>query len=89
MTVMQNLSMERADGTTFTPPMFSRKYRVTTVPESNDKGSWYGWKIVVGEQVEDVVLYNAAKSFRDAVISGEAKEAEPKTDGSAEQREEF
>ena len=77
MTVMQNLKMTRPDGTKFTPPMFSHVYHVSTVPESNDKGSWYGWKIVTGAQIEDVNLYSAAKSFRDAILSGEAKEVNP------------
>lgn len=77
MTVMQNLKMARGDGSTFTPPMFSHKYHVTTVPESNDQGSWYGWKIAIDAQIEDANLYNAAKSFRDAILSGEAKEQTP------------
>ena len=77
MTVMQNLKMARANGTQFTPPMFSHTYHVTTVPEKNDKGSWYGWKIAIGEQVTDANLYGAAKSFRDAILAGEAKEVAP------------
>lgn len=31
-----------------TPPMFSHEYHLTTVPESNEKGNWSGWKIVLG-----------------------------------------
>ena len=87
MTVMQNIKMQRADGSSFTPPMFSHQYHVTTVPESNDKGSWFGWKIVTDKQIEDAHLYNAAKSFRDAILSGEAKEATPP--GGDEAKEEF
>lgn len=91
MSVMQNIKMERADGTQFTPPMFSHTYSVTTVAESNDKGSWYGWKITKAAQVTDANLYNAAKSFRDAVLSGEAKEAAPQKDdnGTGDTKEEF
>lgn len=77
MSVMQNIKMKRTDGSSFTPPMFSHKYHVTSVAESNDQGSWFGWKITTGEQIEDVHLFNAAKSFRDAILSGEAKEATP------------
>ena len=89
MTVMQNIKMQRANGSTFTPPMFSHKYSVVTVPESNDKGSWFGWKITTGDQVENVNLYNAAKSFRDAILSGEAKEQAPVADSASADAEEF
>lgn len=77
MTVMQNRKMVRADGTPFTPPMFSHKYRASTVPESNDQGSWFGWKLTTGEQLSDVNLYAAAKQFRDAIVSGEVKTQQP------------
>ena len=86
MTVMQNLKMTRGDGSSFTPPMFSHQYHVTTVPESNDKGSWFGWKIAIGDKVEDAGLYSSAKSFRDAILSGEAKEQTP-VPGTAEAEE--
>lgn len=36
------LKLKRADGTAYTPPMFAAKWRVSTVPESNDRGSWMG-----------------------------------------------
>jgi hypothetical protein len=50
--------------------MFSSLFHITTVPESNDKGSWFGWKIVREGFVEDTELYQAAKVFRDIVVSG-------------------
>lgn len=28
-----------------TPPLYSHKYALTTAPESNDLGSWFGWQI--------------------------------------------
>ena len=87
MTVMQNLKMKRGDGSSFTPPMFSHRYSLTSVPESNDKGSWYGWKITIGEQVADINLYNAAKSFREAILSGEAKDSTPAAVASNEAEE--
>jgi hypothetical protein len=86
MTVMQNIKMAREDGSKFTPPMFSHKYHVTSVPESNDQGSWFGWKIANAGQIEDANLYNAAKSFRDAILSGEAKEAAPEAPGEAKEQ---
>lgn len=89
MTVMQNIKMEREDKSTFTPPMFSHKYLVTSVPESNDQGSWFGWKIVTGSQIEDANLYAMAKAFREQILSGEAKEQAPAAAGNADTTEEF
>lgn len=64
-------------------PMFYMSYRMTTVPEKNDKGSWFGWLINADKAVTDkefkngVELYRSAKTFREAVVSGKAKAAPP------------
>ena len=58
-------------------PMFSQMYKITTIPESNDKGSWFGVKIEHAGQVTDVNLYKAAKAFREMVKAGEAKPVNP------------
>jgi len=88
MTVMQNIKMARPNGTTFTPPMFAYHYTVETVPESNDQGSWFGWKITIGELVVENELFEQAKAFRDAVVAGEAKAVPPEGEES-EEREHF
>jgi len=77
MSKMNGIKMQRADGTHFTPAMFSHQYKITTVPESNDKGSWFGLKVETLGAVESAELYQAAKAFRDAVSSGEVKEQVP------------
>lgn len=76
MSKMEGLKSKRADGSLFTPPMFSHKYKLTTVPESNDQGSWYGWKIETGSTI-DAGLYQAGKAFRDAISAGEVKTQQP------------
>lgn len=49
-----------------TPPMFYSIFRLTTVPERNDKGSWFGWKIELDSDVMDLPtgkeLYLAARA---------------------------
>lgn len=77
MSKMEGLKLKRGDGTVFTPPMFSHKYKLTTVPESNDQGSWYGWKVETGSAIEDAGLYQAGKAFRDAICAGEVKVQQP------------
>lgn len=73
MTAMNNRKMKRADGSVFTPPMFASKFRLTTVPESNDKGSWSAWKIEPAGDVTDPDQYGAAKAFRAAIAGGTVK----------------
>jgi hypothetical protein len=62
------------NGQMFNPAMFYRAYKFTTVPESNDSGSWFGWKI---ENYDDVLklengaqIYLAARALRESVNSG-------------------
>lgn len=77
MSKMNGIKMLRADGSQFTPAMFSHEYHITTVPENNDKGSWFGIKVETRGPVVSDALYHAAKAFRDAVRSGEVKEQVP------------
>lgn len=65
-------------------PMMSRKYRLTTVPESNDKGSWFGFKVALVGLVEDGAEYNAAVEFRNAVRSGAARVQQPVEESAGE-----
>jgi Tfp pilus assembly protein PilZ len=54
-------------------------YRLTTVEESNDKGSWYTWKIVHEKQVDKIEYVNESKSLHTSLSSGELT-ALPPTD---------
>lgn len=40
--------VQRPDGSEFTPPIFFRSYELRTGPESNNEGSWNGWRIERG-----------------------------------------
>lgn len=72
MSVMQGIKMRRGDQIA-TAPMMSRQYRITTVPENNDQGSWFGLKIELEGIVQDTALFKAAMEFRDAVKTGAAQ----------------
>ena len=56
-----------------TAPMMSRMYRITTVPESNEHGSWFGFNINLEGIVTDRSQYAAAKAFQQAVRSGASR----------------
>jgi hypothetical protein len=79
MSKMQGIKIKTPAGFV-TAPMMSRIYRITTQPEQNDKGSWFGFRIELVGMVEDVAEYNEAKAFRDAVKSGTARVQQPAGD---------
>ena len=56
-----------------TPPTFANLVKVTTVPESNDKGAWHGWHFALDGFVDQADLYAAAKQFHKTVIEGQVK----------------
>jgi hypothetical protein len=56
----------------FTPATYSHSYRLTTRPESNDKGDWYGWNINKLNPV-DRTTYTLAKSFFESIGKGQVK----------------
>jgi len=64
----------------FTPPTYAMIYKLTTVSESNDRGSWFGYQVEKVGQVEDVDIYNESKSFSTTVSRGEV-EAKPIIEG--------
>lgn len=82
MALITGLQLDRPDGKgKFTPAMFYRSYRLTTAAESNDKGTWYTWRIAPGNNTLDlpngVSLYKEAREFNRAVMAGEIKTPEP------------
>lgn len=54
----------------FTPPTFANIVRIGTIPESNDKGSWYGVRFTMEGNVSNPQIYAAAKAFNKKVASG-------------------
>ena len=74
MSMMQGIKQKNpATGMFEIAPMFSHAYRVTTVPQSNDKGSWFGYKFTMVGKVTDMAEYEEAKAFNHIVKSGMAK----------------
>ena len=39
---------------------FSHQYHLKTVPQSNDKGTWFGWSVSKIGVVQDGALYQQA-----------------------------
>ncbi len=74
-------------GKSVPPPMFWYTYKVTTVPESNEQGNWYGWSISADEGVEvkslpgGMDILQAAKETRDRIKAGEIKTQAEEVEG--------
>ena len=62
----------------FTPPTYAFTYKLSTVSESNDRGSWFGFQVERGDQVSDATIYGESKAFAQSAQSG-AVEAKPET----------
>lgn len=73
MSKMQGIKIKNKEGAFVTAPMNSRKYKLTTVPKSNDKGSWFVPSVELAGIVDSQAVYQAAAEFRNAVRTGEAK----------------
>ena len=57
----------------FTPASFSHVYKLRTIQQSNDKGTWFGWEVNKVGPVEDSSLYQQAKAFAESVSRGDIK----------------
>ena len=78
--MMNSIKLKGKDGL-FTPAAYSHVYNLSTVQQSNDKGTWFGWSITKVGPVQDKNLYEAAKQFASSVATGkvEAKHGEGET----------
>jgi len=54
----------------FTPPTYSHIYKLKTVQQSNDKGTWFGWDVSKVGPITDKGIYEIAKGFSTNVSKG-------------------
>ncbi len=81
-TMINQLRVPRADGSgTFNPAMFYSSYNLQTVPESNEQGSWFGWKISMGTPTLNLPdgesIYLACRNLREMIKSGAVQASAP------------
>lgn len=72
MTLLQQKKVNTPNGKK-TPPTFANLVRFTTVPMSNDKGSWSGAKFELEGMVADRQIFEDAKDFYRNINSGKIK----------------
>lgn len=71
--MMLQVKMQGKDGQSFTPPSYSQVYRLKTIPQSNAKGTWFGWEIFKIGPVQHQAVYDAAKLFAQGVSKNTVK----------------
>ena len=78
--MMMGIKMQGKNGL-FTPPTYSHIYKLRTVQQSNDKGTWFGWDVAKVGPVNDKGIYEIAKQFSKNVAKGaiEAKHGDPES----------
>ena len=67
--MMMGIKMQGKNGL-FTPPTYSHIYKLKTVQQSNDKGTWFGWDVSKVGPITDKGIYEIAKSFSSNVAKG-------------------
>lgn len=83
LTNLKNLTMEGKNGP-FTPPTFASVWNLSTVKESNEKGSWRGWKVSFDRFLklpDEAGIYGEARDFHKLVVSGKVEAATPDQEG--------
>jgi len=73
--LMSALASVRLQGPSgpYQPATFASMVKVTTVPEKNDDGSWYGVKCEIVGRTPNKAWYLAAKAFHESVMKGEVQ----------------
>ena len=70
--MMLGIKMQGKNGL-FTPPTYSHIYKLRTVQQSNDKGTWFGWDVSQVGPVKEKAVYDIAKQFATRVSKGEVE----------------
>ena len=76
--MMNSIKLKGKNGM-FTPAAYSHVYNLSTVQQSNDKGTWFGWNVQKVGPVQDKNLYEAAKQFASSVGNVQVKHGEGET----------
>ena len=69
---MQKIRHPKTDAL-LTPAVYATMWKLTTVEESNDQGTWYNWSVVKEGLVQTKEVLEQAKLFRQQVIKGAVK----------------
>ena len=66
-----------------TPAVYATMWKLTTIQESNDQGTWFNWSVTKHGLVQTKDILGEAKLFREQVMKGAVKavdDSEPQED---------
>lgn len=72
-TQLKMLTVKDANGELRSPAIYATKWKLSTVEESNDQGSWLNWTVASAGFAPDKGTFLAGKQFRESIMSGAAK----------------
>ena len=71
--MLSSLRLKGKSGNLYQPPAFSHIYNLSTTQMSNDKGTWFGWKVNKVGPITEAALYQQAKAFSENISKGQVK----------------
>ena len=86
---MAGIKMTDANGKLFSPARYSHMYKLTTMQEKNDQGSWFGWDVSLVKAVDDQGIYALAKDFASQVKAGAVQAGPPPREDQGPVSEDF
>ena len=73
-----SIKLTSPEGNKYQAPIFSHKYSLTSITQSNNKGSWFGWKVdLVGAVEEDHLVEEAVALSGSEVVPQLTTEENP------------
>lgn len=68
---------QKTDGSFITPPPFYKSYQITTVPENNESGDWFGFRVIQHKLTFELPngksIWEQGKRFRKLIQEGKVK----------------
>lgn len=71
MTLLNGVKIKGSQGMV-TPPTWMNRVRITSVPESNEKGSWHGVRVELDGLIDSQDLYDAGRALHEIIATGKA-----------------
>jgi hypothetical protein len=92
-TMMKRQFLKNANGTLFAAPSFAHVYKWSTMKESNDKGTWYGWngptkEAVITDLDNSAEILQMAKDFEESCRKGERNVSYEESEASSDKTNE-
>ena len=82
---MKTRKAQTSNGDMVDAPMFMYKYRVKTVAEQNDRGSWYGYSIGLEGATTNHDMMTEGKKFLKMIKQGEVEIKHPDASGDSQE----